>query len=412
MLHNFTIKNNRLFIGGISAETLVKKYGSPIYVYDADIIKRQYHNIVKNISYPKKSVHFACKANTNIELLKILRKEGCKLECVSKGEIFSGFEAGFLPEEIIYTCSYVTKEELRFVVENNIMINIDSLKQLEIIGQTYPGHKICLRLNQGIGAGHHEHTITGGPNSKFGIDISEIDSVFEIVQKYHLQIIGIHQHIGSGFLDTVVYMKAVKALLTTAKLFKNLEFVDFGGGFGIAYTSEQKPLDMKKLGQYISGELEKFTALYKKQVRIFFEPGRYLVGESGVLLGTVTEIKKTPYHTFVGIDSGMNQLIRPIMYGSYHEIVNASRVKGKEETIWLVGNICESGDVIARERKITKPKEGDIIAIFNAGAMGYSMSSLYNGRPQPAEILVEGNTSRVIREQNNLIVDATKKKLR
>jgi len=213
-------------------------------------------------------------------------------------------------------------------------------------------------------------------------------------------------------LDTVVYMKAVKALLTTAKLFKNLEFVDFGGGFGIAYTSEQKPLDMKKLGQYISGELEKFTALYKKQVRIFFEPGRYLVGESGVLLGTVTEIKKTPYHTFVGIDSGMNQLIRPIMYGSYHEIVNASRVKGKEETIWLVGNICESGDVIARERKITKPKEGDIIAIFNAGAMGYSMSSLYNGRPQPAEILVEGNTSRVIREQNNLIVDATKKKLR
>jgi len=403
MLHNFKIKNNKLFIGGISAENLVARYGSPLYVYDTDIIKRQYQEIVKNISYPKKSIHFACKANVNIELLKLLRQEGCKLEAVSKGEILAGFEAGFLPEEIIYTCSYVTKEELQFVIDNDILLNVDSLKQLEIIGQIYPGKKICIRLNQGIGAGHHTHTITGGPNSKFGIDISEINKVKRIAKKYKLQIIGVHQHIGSGYLDANLYMKSVRKLLDTARKFEGLDFVDFGGGFGITYSPKDKPLNMVKLGKLITKEIERFNRDYGKEIEIKFEPGRFLVGESGVLLSTVTEIKKSPYNTFVGIDAGFNQLIRPMMYGSYHEIVNAGKIKGKDELVWVVGNICESGDIFASDRKLSSPKEGDILAILDAGAYGYAMSFLYNGRHQLAEILVEGESTRLIRKKRSFL---------
>ncbi len=413
MIHNFTTKNNKLFIGGISAEDLVAQYGSPLYVYDGNIIRRQYRSIVENISYPKKSIHYACKANTNIELLKILRKEGCNLECVSKGEILAGFEAGFTPEEIIYTCSYVTKEELKFVLDNNIMLNIDSLTQLQRVGEIKPGGKVCLRLNQGIGAGHHEHTITGGPNSKFGIDISEINKAKQIAKKYKLQIIGIHQHIGSGFLDAELYMKAVRKLLDTAKEFDGLEFVDFGGGFGIAYNPKDHPLDMVKLGKLITNEIEKFVKEYGRELVIKFEPGRYLVGESGVLLGSVTEIKQTPYKKFVGIDAGFNQLVRPMMYEAFHEIVNASNVVSREEVVNVVGNICESGDFFAKNRKLSFAQEGNILAILDAGAYGYAMSFPYNGRPQTAEILVEGKTSRVIREQQNLGLNTeTKKKLR
>ncbi len=412
MLHNFTIKNNKLFIGGISVEDLVAQYGSPLYVYDADIIKRQYKALVENIAYPKLKIHYACKANTNIELLKILREQGSNIECVSKGEILAAFEAGFKPEEIIYTCSYVAKEELEFVINNNIMLNVDSLTQLKRVGEIKLGSKISLRLNQGIGAGHHEHTITGGPNSKFGIDISEIDKAKKIANQYKLKIIGIHQHIGSGFLDAKLYMKAFQKLLETAKQFDNLEFLDFGGGFGIAYHPEDNPLDLKVLGNLITKAIEKFVKEYGREIEIKFEPGRYLIGESGVLLGTVTEIKKSSVHEFVGIDTGFSHLIRPMMYGSYHEIVNASNVVGKGQAVWIVGNICESGDIFGRDRELPATKEGDILAILDAGAYGYSMSFPYNMRQQPVEVLVEGNTSRIIREQKSFDVNAAKKKLR
>jgi diaminopimelate decarboxylase len=396
MLNNFTVKNNKLFIGGIIAEELVKKYGSPLYVYDAEIIKRQYRSLVDNIKYDKLKIHFACKANTNITLLKILKKEGCNIEAVSKGEIVAALEAGFTSEQIIYTCSYVTKEELRFVIEKRIMINIDSLTQLQRFGEIKPGGKVSLRLNQGIGAGHHEHNITGGPDSKFGIDISQIDEAKEIAKKYNLHIVGIHQHIGSGILEEKMFMTAIKKLLETARQFDNLEFLDFGGGFGIAYNPDDKPLDMITLGKLITKEIKTFVKEYGKELEIKFEPGRFLVGEAGVLLGTVTEIKKSPAHIFVGIDAGFNQLIRPMMYGSHHEIVNASNVKDKEETVWVVGNICESGDIFAHDRKLPKSKEGDIFTILGAGAYGYSMSFPYNARPQPLEILVSGTTSRNI----------------
>lgn len=413
MLHNFTIKNNKLFIGEISAEDLVARYGSPLYVYDAAIIKERYADLVKNIAYSHTRFHYACKQNTNIEIMKLLRKEGAFVEVMSQAEVLSAYEAGFTPEEMIYTCSYISKEELQFVIKQNIMINLDSLTQIRRFGELKPGGKISLRINQGIGAGAHSHFITGGPDSKFGIDISQLNEAKELAKKYNLQIIGVHQHIGTSILDEKIFMKAIKTLLKTAKQFSNLEFIDFGGGFGIPYKPHQKPLDMVTLGKLITKEIEKFVKEYGKEVEIKFEPGRFLVGEAGILLGTVTDIKHTPHKTFVGIDAGMNQLIRPAMYDSYHQIVNASNVVDEEEVVSLVGNICESADFFARGRELSKCVEGDILAILDAGASGYSMSSLYNGRPQAAEVLVSGNISQLIREQREFDFSiATKKKIR
>jgi len=399
MLHNFAIQDNKLQIGGIDAEELLRQYGSPLYVYDAEIVRQQYRTLRDAITYPDTRFFYACKANRNHDILKVLQAEGCGLEAVSQDEVAAGLRAGIRAENIVYTCSFVDKEELQFVINQGIMINIDSLTQLEWYGQMNPGGRVSLRINQGIGHGGHEHLITGGPDSKFGIDIAQLDEARRIAAQYNLHIVGVHQHIGSLILDPQIFMKAIRKLLETARLFENLEFIDFGGGFGVPYKETDEPLDMALLGKLISDELEQFASSYSR-VQFRFEPGRYLVAESGVLLATVTDIKETPYHTFVGIDSGFNHLIRPAMYGSYHQIINASRATAeKTKKVWLVGNICESADILARDRELPECQRGDTIATLGAGAYGYAMSFFYNGRKQPEEVLVDNGTARLISER-------------
>lgn len=382
------VKNNKLYLGKIKAEDLVKKYGSPLYVYEKDVIKKRCSDLIENIDYEKLKIHYACKANTNLAILKILKREGCNIETVSKGEVLIALRAGFKPEQIIYTCSNIAEEELKFLLKNKILINIDSFGQLKKYGRLNPGGAVSIRINQGIGAGHHSHCITGGPESKFGIYFSRLGEVKKIAKQYDLKIIGVHQHIGSGILNEAIFIKAMKALLRTAKELKNLEFVDFGGGFGVPYKPDEKPLNMRKLGRDISKLFNAFCQDYGKKLTMVFEPGRYLVCEAGTLLATVTDIKKTPFKTFVGVDSGFNHLVRPVMYGAEHQILNASRVRGAKEVVSVAGNICESGDLFAKQRKLTRFKEGDILAILNVGAYGFSMSSNYNSRPKPAEVLV------------------------
>lgn len=402
MLHNFSIIENKLFIGGISAEALVKQYGSSLYVYDADLITRQFNALVDNIQYPNLQIHYACKANTNKHILKFLKNCGAKIETVSIGEVYLALKVGYKPDEIIYTCGNISKDEQREVMNQNILINLDSLTQLKRFGEIQPGGKVSLRINQGIGAGFHKHTITGGPESKFGIDISQIPEAKKLAKQFKLQIVGIHQHIGSNILDEEIFIKAIKKLLETAKEFPDLEFLDFGGGFGVPYKPSEKALDMQSLGRKITNVLQTFMKSYGKELLVKFEPGRFLVAESGVLLATVTEIKQTPYKTFVGINAGFNQLIRPAMYDAYQEIVNASNVTGKKEIVSVVGNICESADFFARDRNLSHASEGDIIAILDSGAYGYAMSSLFNERSQPAEVLIENGKKRLIRERKGV----------
>ena len=396
------IKGNKLYLGGIRAEHLVRQYGSPLYVYEEDIIVKRYKELVENIRYKKLKLYYACKANTNLEILKLLRKQGAGIEAVSKGEILLAFKAGFKPQDIIYTCDNITEEELKFLVKNKITVNIDSFSQLEKYGKLNPGGSVGIRINQGIGAGHHTHCITGGPNSKFGIYFSRTEEIKRAAKQCGLKIIGIHQHIGSGTLDEKIFIKAMRALLRTAKKFEDLEFIDFGGGFGIPYKPGEKALDIKKLGKHITNLFTDFCQSYGKELAMFFEPGRYIVAEAGVLLTRVVDIKRTPFKIFVGVDSGFNHLIRPIMYGAYHKILNASCAEGPKEVVSVAGNICESGDLFAKDRKITKFKEGDILAILDAGAYGFVQSSNFNSRPRPAEVLVKNGKSRLIRKREKL----------
>lgn len=381
---------------------LLDTYGSPLYVYDAEIIKARYQELVNNIAWPKTRIHYACKANTNIEILKLLKSLGAGIETVSEGEVRAAKAAGFAPEDILFTCSNVTEAELKAVVAHGVTINADSLSQMEKLARISPDIAIGIRINQGIGAGHHDHVITGGPRSKFGIPLTQVGEARDLAKKLGITITGVHQHIGSNVLDEDIFIEAVRALLKTAETFPDLTYVDFGGGFGIPYRPGETRLDIPRLGARITEEFRTFCATYGKELSMRFEAGRYLVAESGTLLVTVTDIKKTPEHTFVGVDSGFNHLIRPAMYGAYHAIENITHPDTERAVVTIAGNVCESGDVFAEDREISMPIDGDVLAIRNAGAYGFTMASTYNSRPLPAEVLIEGETPRLIRERGEL----------
>lgn len=366
----------------------INRYKKPIYIYRKDTISAQYNKLISNINYKKLSIHYACKANSNLEVLRHLKDLGSNIECVSIGEIRKAIKAGFEPENIVFTCSNLSTEELKKIAELKVQINLDSFSQIRRFGAINPGAKVGVRLNHGIGGGQHEHVITGGENSKFGIYSSRINEIENEVKKANLKLVGLHQHIGSGILDPDLFIKAMEKLISTALDVKGLEYLDFGGGFGIPYRPGESELNMEVLGKLISEKLESITNAYGSELEIKFEPGRYLVGQSGILVAEVTEVKETPHRTFIGINTGFNHLVRPAMYGSYHEIENLTSEVDEIITADIVGNICESGDSFAKDRKINKTKEGDILIIKNVGAYGFTMASRYNERDLPNEILI------------------------
>jgi diaminopimelate decarboxylase len=382
-------KGSKLCFGKFSAEVLAKKFKTPLYVYEAETIRRQYFKLAQNIPYEKLGIHYACKANTNISILRLIRKLGAKAETVSRGEIELALKAGFKTKDIIYTSTSVSREELAFVIKNKISINLDSLSQIELYGKMNPGAKAGIRINHGLGGGHHSHVITGGEMSKFGIPVEQLSVARKLARKHKLKIVRLHQHIGSNVLDEKILMQAFDKLLETARTFPELEALDFGGGFGVAYSRKDREFNPKRYGAAAAKKMKKFCGEYGRELQMILEPGRFLVAESGTLLATVTEIKQNPTRTFVGIDTGFNHLIRPILYGSYHEIINATQRQGPKIKVDIVGNICESGDVFGRDRIITPTKTGDILAIQNTGAYGYAMASHFNSRSLPTEILID-----------------------
>ncbi|MEX0877565.1 MAG: diaminopimelate decarboxylase [Candidatus Spechtbacterales bacterium] len=380
---------------------LAKKYGTPLYVYDAGIIERQFNLLDKAIKYPNKRINYAVKANPNTHILKFLRKLGAYADTSSPGEVWLALEAGFKPRDILFTGNNLTEDELKFVLNKKVFINVDSLTQLERIGKIKPGIKVGVRINPSYGAGHHSHVITAGPNCRFGIDIKDVKKIKQIADKYDLKIKGLHQHVGSGILNPAIFLKAMDIMLDTAKGFEDLEFIDFGGGFGIPYLPNEKPLDVEELGKKLSDKFGKFVKNYGKELSLYVEPGRFLVGESGTLLVQVTAIQKTPAGELVaGTNSGMTHLIRPALYDAYHEVVNVSNPKGRKKRVTISGNICESTDILAKDRLIPTVHEGDILAIKNTGAYGMSMASRFNGRLLPAEVLVKNNKEIVIRKRD------------
>jgi diaminopimelate decarboxylase len=381
------------------ASDLAAAYGTPLYVYDEEILRARCRAIRSAIPLPGVEILYALKANSNAEILRIIRSEGLGADAVSLGEVLLARRTGFAASAISYNGNNVDDAELRAVLAAGVHVCVDGMSQLERLARLAPGSAVAIRLNPDVGAGHHDHVITGGPNAKFGIAPEELPAALAVARKAGLVIDGIQQHIGSGILDAGVFMLAVDALLDAARTLPDLRYVDFGGGIGIASKPGEKPFDLAAFGREAAARLAAFRETVGRPITYRFEPGRFVIAECGSLLVRVTAIKRTKEHVFVGTDSGFNHLIRPILYGAWHDVLNLSNPSGRREVVRVAGNVCESGDLFAIDRELPEAREGDLLAIRNAGAYGWSMASPYNLRPRPAEALFSGSTHRLIRRR-------------
>ena len=396
------------FYGNTNPVDLVEKYGSPLYVYNENILRTRCKELKGLSKYKNFAVNYSPKANGNLELLKIVRSEGLWVDAMSPGEIYINLMAGYDPQQIFYISNNVSEDELMYAIHAGVKISVDSVSQLEMYGRINPGGEIAFRFNPGVGAGHHKKVVTGGKKTKFGIEIKYIPEVKKILKKYNLKLIGINQHIGSLFMKSKAYTDSVEAILSIAKGFDDLEFIDLGGGFGIPYKKQEneKRLELETLGEALDKIIHDWVKEYGKEITFKIEPGRYIVAESSILLGSVNTVKRNYDLKYIGTDVGFNVLIRPVMYDSHHdiEIYRESDVKSdKEESVRIVGNICETGDIIAKDRILPEIFEGDVIGVMDSGAYAYSMASNYNNRLRPAEVLIDkdGN-DKLIRRRDTL----------
>lgn len=403
-LHGIYTENTSFFKGNDPFD-LITEYGSPLYVYNEEILRTRCREIKNLVTYENFVPHYSIKSNTNIHLLKIVHEEGLHADVMSPGEIYLALESGFTPEELFYIPNNATPCDMRYAIERGILTSVDSLSQLEMYGTLNPGGKVAIRFNPGIGAGHHEKVVTAGKKTKFGVNPEDIDKVNLLLEKYNLTLIGINQHIGSLFMNAEPYIQSTSFILEFAKQFDSLEFIDLGGGFGIPYHKQEGEarLDMQALGTKLDEVLHSFAADYGKKIQFQIEPGRYIPCESGIVLGTVTSLKSNGGIHYMGTDIGFNVLQRPIMYGSHHDIELYSQDSLPSHTLTpftVVGNICESGDILAKDRVLPTPHIGDLIGIMDAGAYGFCMSSSYNQRPRCAEVLIESTGAiRLIRKR-------------
>jgi diaminopimelate decarboxylase len=407
----FENKNGVLNIDGVSASRLVKEFDTPLYVMSERRIRNNFRRLKDALTkqYDKVRIFYSTKANTNLSVLRILQTEGAWLDAVSPGEVFLALKAGFPPEKILFTGTSVRNSELKFVVDLGVTMNVDSLSQLRRLIKFHVPLFLSVRANPEVGAGHHEHCITGGKDSKFGIWENDVVEAYKIAMKVGVKKFGIQMHIGSGILGAEPFLPALEKLLEIAGLVHRetdikFEFIDVGGGVGVPYKPEEKPLDIDEFAKKVLNLFQEKTREYGLGEPWFYiEPGRYIVCDAVVLLTSVNTVKVTPYRKFVGVDAGFNTLIRPAMYGSYHPIVVANKLNEPEtETYDIAGPLCESGDFLARDRKLPRIEEGDLLAVLNAGAYGFSMSSQYNSRPRCAEVLVKDGKCALVRERESL----------
>ncbi|MAU58117.1 MAG: diaminopimelate decarboxylase [Flavobacteriaceae bacterium] len=380
-----------------------KKFKSPIYVYDGEKIKNQYNRLKKAFSGIKKlKINYACKALSNISILNFIRKLGSGLDTVSIQEVELGIKAGYNPENIIYTPNGVSIEEIENVSKMGAQINIDNLSILEQFGAKFPKTPVCIRINPHIMAGGNSNISVGHIDSKFGISVHQIPHVLRIVKNTSMRINGIHMHTGSDILDVDVFIHAAEILFNTALKFKNLEFIDFGSGFKVPYKTGDIETNIEELGEKLSIRFNDFCKKYGKNLELAFEPGKFLVSSAGYFLTKVNAIKQTTSTVFAQVDSGFNHLIRPMFYGSHHEITNISNPKGQNRFYTVVGYICET-DTFGNNRRISEISEGDVLAFKNTGAYCFTMSSNYNSRYKPAEVLFYNNKEHLIRKKENMI---------
>ena len=378
---------------------IAEEFGSPVYVYDGQKIESQYNRLTNAFKAVENlRINYAVKALSNISILKLFKKLGAGLDTVSIQEVKLGLKAGFDPELIIYTPNGVSLEEIEEVTKLGVQINIDNLSILEQFGASHPKIPVCIRINPHVMAGGNSNISVGHIDSKFGISIHQIPHLLRIVENTGMHINGIHMHTGSDILDIEVFLYASEILFETAKHFPELDFIDFGSGFKVPYKPGDIETNIEELGEKLSERFSEFCKEYGRDLTLAFEPGKFLVSEAGKFLAKVNVIKQTTSTVFAGIDSGFNHLIRPMLYGSQHEIVNISHPEGKERFYSVVGYICET-DTFATNRRISEIKEGDLLSFSNAGAYCFTMASNYNSRYRPAEVLWYNGKAHLIRKR-------------
>jgi diaminopimelate decarboxylase len=394
--------NNQYQIQGHNVLDICQKFDTPLYLYDGNKMVEKLNALKNAFKDLKLQIKYAAKALTNISVLKLFKEQGIGLDTVSIQEAKLGLHVGFKPEQIIFTPNCVSFQELKEAVELSLVINIDNLSMLEQFGNVY-GNKVplCIRLNPHILAGGNSKIQVGHIDSKFGISILQLRHILRIVKSYNLQISGLHMHTGSDILDADVFLQAAEILFDAAKDFKDLQFIDFGSGFKVAYKKGDITTNLEELGNKLGEAFQNFCKEYGRELEIWFEPGKYLVSEAGLFLVNANVIKQTPATAFVGVDSGLNHLIRPMLYDAYHEIINISNPLGIQRVYSVVGYICET-DTLGADRQMNEVKEGDILGIKNAGAYGFMMSSNYNSRFRPAEVLVYKNKVNLIRKRETM----------
>jgi len=409
-------RDDVLYFAGKNTLKISKEFGTPIYVINENTIRKRYNYLksLLNSEYENNRIHYAVKANSNLSILKIFHSEGAFFDCTSMGEIYTCFKADISPDKIIYTGNMFTDKDFTYAVENNVLINLDSVSQLKRLAKIHDDlgmekSIISFRINPEFGAGHHTHTITAGKTVKFGILEEQAIEAYSKAKEHGFKKFGIHQHIGSGVLNAQDFKKPVEKYISIIKkIAKSLkikfEFIDFGGGLGIPYRPLEEPLDFDIYKEVVIEPFKKLINSDDIGKPIFkIEPGRYLIAESSILLTQINTIKNNGYKLFAGVDAGFNTLLRPTLYNSYHHIIACSK-KNKEPTLNydVTGPICESGDILGKNRELNKLEETDILAILDVGAYGFTMSSSYNSRPRSSEILINNGNIFKIREAESL----------
>ncbi|MEM9916617.1 MAG: diaminopimelate decarboxylase [Bacteroidota bacterium] len=389
------------FSGQVPVLDVCQKYNCPLYVYDSAIMKRQYDRMKNAFDIPSLRINYACKALTNVSILRFFQSLGAGLDTVSVQEVELGLHAGFDPQNIIYTPNCVSIEEIGEAVQHGVLINIDNISILEQFGQLYPEVPVCIRINPHILAGGSYKISTGHIDSKFGISIHQMPLVHRVLEATGLKVIGIHMHTGSDILDADVFLRGSEILFNVAEAFKDLQYIDFGSGFKVPYKPNDISTDIEDLGQKLSVRFKEFCNAYGRDLTLMFEPGKFLVSEAGYFFSKVNVVKQTTSTVFAGIDSGLNHLIRPMFYDAYHRIENISKPTAKARIYTVVGYICET-DTFGINRRIQEINEGDILAFHNAGAYCFTMASNYNSRYRPAEVLIHEGKDYLIRKRETM----------
>lgn len=380
---------------------LAGEFGTPVYVYHAEKIAEQYNKLSKAFSGHPTRFFYACKALTNINILKYIRSLGAGLDCVSLNEVQLGLKAGFEPRQILFTPNCVDLNEIISARKLGVNINIDNISILEQFGNKFgSGYPVCIRINPHIEAGGNYKISTGHIDSKFGISIHQLRHIERIVKTTNLHVHGLHMHTGSEIKDINVFLQSLEVMFNVASHFPELDFIDLGSGFKVPYKEDDPETDVETLGARLTEAVRAFEAEYNRTLEIWFEPGKYLVSEAGYFITRANVIKQTTATVFVGVNSGFNHLIRPMFYDAYHRITNISNPTGPERIYTVVGNICET-DTFAWDRVLNEVREGDYLAFHNAGAYGFEMSSNFNSRLKPAEVMMLEGKPRLIRRRDS-----------